>query len=570
MENENYTVEVAKTTIDPKILTNILRRGNEDEVSMYAAMNLNCPSNILEEVLGRGKNGYVSCSAAKNPNCPINVLEKILVEKLINPTTWSPVALSAATNSNCSKELLTKIFNRAEDNVDSVFLSRIVINPNFDQEIIIKKLKEGNDDFISGCMVNNPNCPLEEKIKWMQETNKIEKEDESKGHIIEYEKTNTEDDLSDLKKLIGKTFNLKKHAQNESWYNEEVAKTTKNPQILTDIIRKDYNDTVAWNAVKNPNCPQKMLVDILKKGNNDVISFYAAENPNCPKEMLVEILRREKNDWVSVCAASNPNCSKEIIIEIIRRGKDDLVSQYVVSNPNCPPEILEEVLKRGKSDTVSFFAAKNPNCPTEIFKEIIRRGKDDLVSEGIIKNPNCPKEILIEILNEGKNDWFSFESAHNHNCPDEAKIKWMYAVGRIKKEDESKGHIIEYEKTNQEDDLSDLKKLISKNSGWYKVAVADGEFRDLKNKVEKIKDDIRDFKKENKDFDNKLKKIEKIIEDLNIGNRQFWQTQNIFTSLQRKIEKFEVVTQEWQKFKKEIDKDIRSIIEKKMRAQVKL
>jgi predicted transcriptional regulator len=143
----------------------------------------------------------------------------------------------------------------------------------------------------------------------------------------------------------------------------------------------------------------------------------------------------------------------------------------------------------------------------------------------------------------------------------------MYTTGRIEKEDPNK-HIIEYE-DKKEDDLSDLKKLISKKSGWYKVAVADGEFRDLKNKVEKIKDDIRDFKKENKEFNDKLKKIEKIIEDLNIGNRQFWQTQNIFTSLQRKIEKFEVITQEWAKFKKEIDKDIRNIIEKKTKAQVK-
>jgi hypothetical protein len=294
----------------------------------------------------------------------------------------------------------------------------------------------------------------------MYATGKIEKEDESKGHIIEYEKINQEDDLSDLKKLIGKTFNLKKHAQNEEWYNEEVAKTTENPQILTKI---------------------------LKRGNDDRVSRCAVSNSNCPPEMLAETLKRGKNDWVSCCAADNSNCPKEMLVEILKREKDD---------------------------GVSFYAHLNPNCP------------------------------------------------------DEEKIKWMQLTGRIEKEDESKGHIIEYE-NKKEDNFEDLKKLISKNSGWYKVAVADGEFRDLKNKVEKIKDDIRDFKKENKDFDNKLKKIEKIIEDLNIGNRQFWQTQNIFTSLQRKIEKFEVVTQEWQKFKKEIDKDIRNIIEKKMKAQVK-
>jgi hypothetical protein len=159
----------------------------------------------------------------------------------------------------------------------------------------------------------------------MQLTGKIEKEDESKGHIIEYEDERKEDDLSDLKKLLGKSFNLKKYAQNEEWYNEEVAKMTKDPQILIDILRK---------------------------------------------------------------------------------GKDDYISQMAAMNPNCPPEILTEVLRRKRDDTVSFYAANNPNCPLEY------------------------------------------------------KIKWMQATNKIEKEDESKGHIIEYEKANPEDDLSDLKKLL--------------------------------------------------------------------------------------------------------------
>jgi len=77
---------------------------------------------------------------------------------------------------------------------------------------------------------------------------------------------------------------------------------------------------------------------------------------------------------------------------------------------------------------------------------------------------------LIEILKRGNYDVVSERAANNPNCPPEAKIKWMQATGKIEKEDESKGHIIEYEKTNQEDDLSDLKKLISKNNNWYKKA----------------------------------------------------------------------------------------------------
>jgi hypothetical protein len=94
-------------------------------------------------------------------------------------------------------------------------------------------------------------------------------------------------------------------------YTEEIAYSTKDPQILTEI---------------------------LKRGNDDNISCYAAENPNCPKEILIEVLRRGKNDWVSWSAASNPNCTPEILVEILRRGNDDLVSFNAITSSNCPTE----------------------------------------------------------------------------------------------------------------------------------------------------------------------------------------------------------------------------------------
>ncbi len=51
----------------------------------------------------------------------------------------------------------------------------------------------------------------------------------------------------------------------------------------------------------------KILVEILKRNDNDSVSCYAALNPNCPPEMLAEILKRNKNDWTSRYAAGNPN-----------------------------------------------------------------------------------------------------------------------------------------------------------------------------------------------------------------------------------------------------------------------
>ena len=48
-----YTVEIARDTKDPKILTDILRKNKSDLVSRYAALNTNCPPEILVEEIGR-------------------------------------------------------------------------------------------------------------------------------------------------------------------------------------------------------------------------------------------------------------------------------------------------------------------------------------------------------------------------------------------------------------------------------------------------------------------------------------------------------------------------------------
>jgi hypothetical protein len=98
-------------------------------------------------------------------------------------------------------------------------------------------------------------------------------------------------------------------------YTVEVAQNTKDPKILTDILRK---------------------------GNDDLVSCYAAENPNTPPEILVDILRKGKNDWVSGNAARNPNTPPEILAEVLKRGKNNNISYYAALNPNCP--LKEKIL----------------------------------------------------------------------------------------------------------------------------------------------------------------------------------------------------------------------------------
>ena len=122
------------------------------------------------------------------------------------------------------------------------------------------------------------------------------------------------------------------------------------------------------------------------------------------------------------------------------------------------PKILINILREGKNDWISCCAAENPNCPPEMLVEILKKGKYDDVSQYAARNINCPSEILVEVLNKGKYNWVSYIAVRNSNCPPEAKIKWMYVIGKIGKEDPSK-HIIEYE-NKKEDDLSDLKDLL--------------------------------------------------------------------------------------------------------------
>ena len=133
-----YTSKIAKTTKDTKILTDILMEGKNDNISCYAAGNRNCPPEILAKVLKRGEDNSVSENASKNPNCP--------------------------------------------------------------PEMLIEILRRENDDYVSFNAIKNLNCPPEAKIKWMQVTGRIKKEDPTK-HIIEYE-NNKEDDFQDLKDLL--------------------------------------------------------------------------------------------------------------------------------------------------------------------------------------------------------------------------------------------------------------------------------------------------------------------------------------------------------------------------------
>ena len=102
----------------------------------------------------------------------------------------------------------------------------------------------------------------------------------------------------------------------------------------------------------------------------------------------------------------------------------------------------------------------------------------------------------------------------------------------------------------------------------YRIASEKTDIAELKDSLRTIKGEIRDLKKDSKDFDSKIKKIEKSIDDLNVGNRMFSQNKTIFTSLQRKMERIEEMSQEWKNYKKEMDDSIKKQVEKHTKARI--
>lgn len=188
-------------------------------------------------------------------------------------------------------------------------------------------------------------------------------------------------------------------------------------------------------------------------------------------------------------------------------------------------------------------------------------------------------EILKEnrmSLSEEERDICLKEKAVWHHGPngEESPAVW--------KSKDSKGNVIYVTNTHRAYQTSDtlkgcinkfhdfIKSTASNNIHMIKEAVADGEFRDLKDKISSMKDDIREIKRDHKDFENRIKKIEKSIDELNIGNRRFWQDRTTFNSLQRKIERFEKVEQDWMKYKEELEDDIRRKIEKHTKARIQI
>ena len=86
----------------------------------------------------------------------------------------------------------------------------------------------------------------------------------------------------------------------------------------------------------------------------------------------------------------------------------------------------------------------------------------------------------------------------------------------------------------------------------YKIAYT---LEQNRSKIESVEEIVKESKKDIKELKSDLSKLEKRLDDLNIGNRKIWQQQNIFSAIQRKLERFEALEKEWKKYKEDFDKE---------------
>ena len=75
-----------------------------------------------------------------------------------------------------------------------------------------------------------------------------------------------------------------------SWYSDEMAKTTSNPDILRAILKKGHDDMVSNSAAMNGDCPPDALMTVLNRMKNDLVSAHAVKNGNCPPDGLARYL----------------------------------------------------------------------------------------------------------------------------------------------------------------------------------------------------------------------------------------------------------------------------------------
>jgi len=321
--SQAYKESVVSHTEDRNILTEILKRGENDHISGIAAKNPNCPPELLTEILRRGEEDWVSLCAVQNLNCPPKILAEVLRrDKTDSVTGW------AAMHTNCPPEALAEIIKkRGRGDSISELAAR---NPSCPPEVLKELLKYGIEDWISQNAIQNPNCPPETledilkigkgnlprraaknpncpkipKLQWLiiNETaaNIVKRGDQYNLSQEDMDALNQEFEIihsgQDLPADLSISKNEpKKLVTSQTQYNDHIVRETNDLNLLAEILDRNIDDYISEVAAYNPNCSAEMLTKVLERGEDDGVSMSAASNINCPKAPKLKWLAKNRD-----------------------------------------------------------------------------------------------------------------------------------------------------------------------------------------------------------------------------------------------------------------------------------
>ena len=262
----------------------------------------------------------------------------------------------------------------------------ILKSKNFPPELLADALKYGKSSIAEWAAIN-PNCPPDAKIKWMQETGKIAKEDELYHKIEEVPQTQ-DDEFGKLQQLVSNS-KFKIYRKSEIDWDSLARKLEKEMDDPKYSISLDTEREIR-QLLKNPNCPahildkfaNRLFEQIMLHGERRVLDINEAasvalfENPNLPSDIFYKIL--EIPDMLSYKGSYG--------------GFKTVILRLIVDNPSCPKDIIDYIFKMADVELVELILSNMNGKNISIEKSLqIRRDR------GIIEKEDTNKHQLEEV-----------------------------------------------------------------------------------------------------------------------------------------------------------------------------
>ena len=237
-------------------------------------------------------------------------------------------------NEIVRKQKLSEDF--LEENADKVHWALVARHQNISKDFLLNIKEEYQKHYLGNFIglyhLENPYCPLQEKIKWMRENGLIEQYD-PRVHELQYleqdesKETKPNKDLEDFRKLVSsKTNNTKIYriaqeyapiSEEDDGYHEKIDSAYK--LFQDNKIRTNRNKTVSDIALKNGKVIGAVSCEWNINEDKTIFSFDIVVNKGNQGQgvggnLIREILRKynnEKNDYIDM------GLKPEINVEVV-------------------------------------------------------------------------------------------------------------------------------------------------------------------------------------------------------------------------------------------------------------